>query len=283
VWDGEISPVPLALFRVGIALLVLVRTTDWLRPFLQLDHYAWVRGLEYLTSVDRIKEPALRSPLWWFPALGVNATHVLVYARTALAVLVLVGVRPRWTAALLGIVGYALMAADRYRYLHHLHLLWISCFLLALAPSDERFSITSWLVAKPRRAFVSRWSIQLLRFQLLCIYVAAGAAKLTPDWLDGRLLRTFASAGLLRGATWDWAVHQLGYAGLAKGACAIELAIPVLLVVRRTRMAGVVLGLAFHLLMDRVMMLSIFPAQMALYLMLFLPWREVRGTPARSS
>ncbi len=270
-WDGTASPLPLALFRVGIAVIVLVRTNDWLRPIVRLDHHGWVRGTEYLPSVEAVLQPALHAPLLPLPVFAAAVATVLVHARTALAVLLLLGIAPRVSAGLLGIAGYALMAADRFRYMHHLHLLWVSCLLLALAPSGERLSVVRFF----RRGAdaVPRWPLQILRLQLLVAYAGAGVAKVSIDWLSGGTLARYEESGLVGGDAWQ-VVSTLGHAPAAIGVAAFELGLVPLLAFRRTRLAAVAAALVFHALLHASMMLSVFTAIMSTYLALFLPWRE---------
>lgn len=277
LWDGEIHPWAYAIFRIGLAALVLARTTDVLRPLLDLAHHGWVRGLEYAPWAEAVEEPALHSPLvpGLFDARGALAS-ALVVARTVLAVLLLVGVRPRASALLLGVVGYALMAADRYRYFHHLHLLYITCLLLALAPSGERGSIERLVRRGADR--VAKWPLQVLRAQALVAYAASGGAKLAPAWLDGSVLARLEEAGLFAGPAWDLGVGWLGHPGMAVAIVAWELLLVPLLAWRRTRLPAIALGVALHLLIGAVTTVSTFGAVMLLYLAMFLPW-GVGATP----
>jgi vitamin K-dependent gamma-carboxylase-like protein len=277
-WEGTVSPWPLAVFRTGLALLILVRTTDLLRPWVDLDHHQWVHGLEYLPSIEAISPPALHSPLIpFFPPIGTAAATLLVWARTLLAVVLLLGIRPRLTAGLLGLAGAGLVCADRYRYLHHLYLLWVSCGWLAFAPSAERLSVER--LFRSGLARVPRWSLQLLRAQLLVAYAAAGLAKLRLSWLSGRTLVSMARAGLVGGPLWTRLLGVSGARPIALTIVVTELLLVPLLAWRRTRVAGVLVGLCLHAAMSSMMMLSTFGAQMALLLLLFLPWAETGARP----
>lgn len=275
-FEGDVSAWPLALFRVGLALLVLVRVTGvGAAVGLPLDHAAWERGIEYAPSSDRATPPALHAPLVPMPRLPDGILEVAALSRIALALLLLAGLWPRASALALAVVGWGLMAYDRHRYLHHLHLLWVSCAWLALAPSGARLS---W----HRRSIqptVPRWSLQLLRLQLLVVYAAAGVAKLRADWLSGETLRLVERVRLVHGALWGLARDMFGHGGVAVLACATELALVVLLAVRRTRRVGVALAVLFHVGLEASMTLSTFSALMLLYVALFLPWRQGVGAP----
>jgi hypothetical protein len=274
-WDGDVSAWPLALFRVGLALLVLARVSGAGAALgLPLDHDAWVRGLEYAPSSEPAVPPLLHAPLVPMPRLPDVVLELLAISRIVLAAFLLVGLWPRAAALALGLVGWGLMAYDRHRYLHHLHLLWVSCGWLALAPSDARLSLVRRLRGRPLESMVPRWSLQLLRLQLLVCYAGAGLAKLRADWLSGEGLRAAERSGLFHGPLWRLGRAELGHAGVAVTVCGVELALVALLAIRRTRLAGVVLAVAFHAALDASMTLSTFTAVMLLYVALFLPWRE---------
>jgi hypothetical protein len=274
--SGTIDPLPYAILRIAIATTVLLRTTDWLAPIADLDHHAWVDGIEDAPWSEVVLEPRLRAPL--VPGLDVLAggtpAGIAVVLRTALAAFLVTGLFPRATAALLATVGWSIMAADRFRYLHHLHLLWVACALLALAPSGDRLSL------RPRSATSSpRWPIQLVRLQALVIYGAAAIAKLRGDWLDGSTIAHLARAGLVDRRL----VEAVGAPAIAVAAVAVELALVPLLAIRRTRLAGISLALAFHAVTGATMLLSTFPWTMAVLLVAFAPWRETEGASAADS
>lgn len=98
--------------------------------------------------------------------------------------------------------------------------------------------------------------------------------KLDADFLSGRTLRAFEQLDLLGGARYAQALQLLGYAGLSRSIAAAELMLVLLLAVPRLRLAGVALGLALHFALADSMLVSTFSAQMALYLLLFLPFPE---------
>jgi hypothetical protein len=276
LWEGETRALPLALFRIGLAAIILVRTTPLARGWIELDHHAWTRGSEFSPGLEAVAAPRLHSPLLPLPELPDAWVDALVNARGALALLLLLGLRTRWVALALFVVGYGLMALDRYRYFHHMHLLWTSCLWLALARAPRLLSIEQ-LWSKGSDAITARWPLQLLRAQCLIVYAAAGIAKLRPSWLSGAALEAVAQARLVGGPLWDWSSELLGVRGVALGVAASELAIALLLALPRLRLFGIALALALHWALGASMVVSTFGVQMALYLLLFLPWSK----PAR--
>ncbi|HEY3237258.1 MAG TPA: HTTM domain-containing protein [Polyangiaceae bacterium] len=271
---GVVSPWPYALFRIGIAVSILVRTNDWLRPIFTLDHYAWVRGLEYDPQIEQVVSPALQSPLIPGLSIGPALAAFLVRARTSLAVVLLLGIKPRLTASILALIGAALVAADRYRYFHHLYLLWLSCAWLAITPSSERLSLERWVGRWPRAVSAPRWPLQILRQQCIIVYLASGVAKLNSDWLSGRTLSALEGLGLVRGALWHRGISLIGYSGAGTGIAVAECALGPLLAWRRTRFWALGAGALFHLAISATMSVSIFSLLMILYLATFLPFQE---------
>lgn len=267
-FDGEVSPMPYAIFRVGLALLVLVRTSDVLAPLVALDHHVWVHGLEHAPWSDPVLGPRLLVPL--VPGLAVAGAPavaaVLVVVRVLAAFAVLVGLGGRPMALALALSGWTLMAADRFQYLHHVQLLWLSCVMLALMPAGERLAP----FARTVRDRVPKWPLVVARYHLLVVYAAAGVAKLTGDWLSGRDVTALADAGLVSRDL----VASLGAQLVAVLSCAVELALVPLLAWPKTRVLGVAVGIAFHVATAATMMVSVFPGVMVLHLLLFLPWAE---------
>lgn len=276
---GTVDPRGYAALRVALALLVLARSNDALRPLVAMDHHAWVSGLEGAPWSDPVEAPSLDVSL--VPGLGLALTPwlaaTLVVLRTAGAITLLVGLFPRASSLLVGVSGYALMAADRFRYLHHLHLLWVTCMLLALAPSGGAWSLDR----RDRSSAAPRWPLCILRFHVLVIYAASGLAKLDAGWLDGTMLRELAAARLVD----PHLIAAVGAVPLAWSVALVELLLVPALAWPRTRPVGLVIGVVFHLATAQWMMVSTFPATMILLLGTFLPWPSVLrhgGLPSSS-
>jgi hypothetical protein len=274
-FEGDTRTTPFVAFRIGLSLLILLRTTNLADSWLALDHFRWTRGLEYLPAAEAVSEPRLFSPLLPLPMLSETWITALVHVRTGLAVALLVGLWPRLSALALFVIGYGLMALDRYRYFHHMHLLWTSCLWIALLPTVRSVSLSAcWSGSSQQRA--PRWALSLLRAQALIIYLAAGLAKLQPSWLSGAALDAAARAGLVGGALWETARDLLGIRGVASLLALSELSIVLLLSLRRARPWGIALGIALHVGLEESMLVSTFGAQMVLYLLMFLPWSNKR-------
>ena len=284
---GEVRSWIYLLLRSALALLLLIREADWLRPWVSLDHHSWVRGLDFAWSIRQ--EPYLVSPLVAGWVIGPGLSYWLVRVRTVLALALLLGVRPRSTALLLSVVSYLLLLADRYRYFHHLHVLYLSIAWLSLVPAaSQRGASARAQGLAEGRGFRPAWPLMLLRAGLIAIYWAAGSAKLNSQWWSGATLLELTRLHAITGPTWLLLQRVVSVPLAAKLVCLTELLLPLLLLQRATRRSAVLIGCAFHALLGACMALSTFGAQMALLLLAFwptvraaLPAQDLAISPAR--
>jgi hypothetical protein len=86
-------------------------------------------------------------------------------------------------------------------------------------------------------------------------------------------------ASTLGGATWTTLHHWLGYGGVAKLTCGMELALPALLALRATRRGAVIVAAAFHACISASMMVSTFGAEMLVLLLAFWPMERSAVIP----
>jgi hypothetical protein len=290
LFEGSVRRSIYSTLRIGTALIFLVRHADWLRSWVFLEHHRFVRGLMFLEP--SVAEPRLVSPIIQGLSLGDGTTRALVFARTLLSVFLLLGVRARLSAGLLGVVSYVLLLADRYRYYHHLHLLYVSLVFLALAPIGSSLSVENGvkrLLAKFRPgapapsssssfAAAPVWPLQLIRALVIGVYVAAGISKMNSSFIAGDALRELERFYVLKGPLWELIRDPVGYAWVARLSLLAEVSLAVGLMLRPTRRIAVVGGWAFHAGISSCMPVYSFGAQMALLLLAF--WPSV-DTPTR--
>jgi hypothetical protein len=295
LFEGTTRSFVYSSLRIGTAAIFLVRHSDWLRPWVFLEHHRFVRGLMFLEPSPL--EPRLISPILPGFSLGDGATRALVVARTVLSVLLLLGVRARLSAALLGFVSYLLLVADRYRYYHHLHLLYVSLLFLALAPIGSSLSLENGVrrllgllrgsgfkgtgTSAPRLvAETPAWPLQLIRALVIGVYVAAGVSKVDASWLNGDALRELERFWVLKGPFWEWVRDAVGHTTVARLALVTELALPLGLMLRPTRRLAILGGWAFHAGISASMPVYSFGIQMSLFLLAF--WPNIRTPGAQS-
>jgi hypothetical protein len=284
LFHGSVPAWIYASLRIGTAAIFLVRHADWLRHVVFLEHHRFVRGLLFFQSTP--EEPRLLSPVIPGLSLADGPNRVLVVTRTVLSVLLLLGVRARASAALLALVSFTLFFADRYRYYHHLHLIYLTVAWLSLAPIGAALSVerplARWFAALSGRGPLPRaerrlqmpcplWPLQLVRALTLSVYLAAGVSKLDAGYLAGDALRELERYYVLKGTFWSTTRDLLGYGGVAKLSCLAEFALPVGLIFQRSRRGAIAAGWVFHAAISASMPVYSFGAQMSLLLLAFWP------------
>ena len=145
-----------------------------------------------------------RTWLSWSPDLLVPVTGaVVLLAWLGSALALAVGVRPRLAAAMLAVLT-GLFVLDSRLYNQHLYLLGLVCLLIAVAD----LSADDWRPSSVRHtATVSEWPLFLLKLQASAVYGFGAIAKLSADFVTGRVLYTVLVgqpvAGLLGSLTTD--------------------------------------------------------------------------------
>lgn len=219
----------------------------------------------------------------------------------AAAVLFHVAGNPRageaWSRGLVGVAAVALLAKPRSRLAHATLAVAVLVTAWAEAPGLSNHFLLQGFVALAVLGGLATWPdgvCQLvcrvggpLRLLLLAFYAFAAFAKLNTDFFDPvescarfyleEAIGSWGLGGVTEG--WTSGAHR----SVAVVVAGIELAVAALLVVRRTRSAGVLVALAFHFLLalDRSHQFFDFSSVLACLFLLFLPEAAVRRATSR--
>jgi hypothetical protein len=266
---------PLVFVRIGLCLVLLFRQEDLLRGVIELEHHSWGPGPEFGShSLARVY-PSLSRPL--LPGLDALLPYSdrLCRLRLVLTCLLLVGVLPRLNALLLFLVSFSLFFADGFRYLHHLLILYVSVLIFALPHQEDKALAPPDGDATPAALPLA---LLTLRRHVQVVYFAAAIAKGADTWLSGATLRALHENAFASGAVMEAAVGSVGYQGLAWGAFLGELAVPLMLPFKRTRLLAVVIAFFLHGFIHATILVSTFGITMLVLLGAFLPtvaeWRR---------
>ena len=253
---APIDPSSLAVARAlfGVLLFVLALryvVHGWIDEyFYQPTHFFHYAGLGWVHP-------------WPWPGMYV---HVGLMAACAIAIAL--GYHHRVAAAAYGLLLAYAHACDVTAYLNHDYLVVLLCALLAVVPASACWSIDA---ARGRgAAVVPAWCLWLLRFQVGCVYVFGGVAKLKASWLvDGEPLATWLAARpdlpLVGGLVTEPVVAVVA----SWAAAAFDLTIVLWLSWRRTRAVAYAAVLAFHLATGLLFHLGMFPWVMSAMATLF--------------
>ncbi len=159
---------------------------------------------------------------------------------------------------------------DKTTYLNHYY--FISCvgFLMIFLPANAYFSVDAFRNQSKTFQMIPKWTIDSLKLMLGLVYLYAGLAKLNSDWLFKAMpLKIWLPSkydlpffGELMQQQW------LHYAFSWSGAI-YDLAIPFLLLYRRTRWFAFALVVIFHILTRVLFPIGMFPYIMIVCTLIF--------------
>jgi hypothetical protein len=249
--DPELRPLGVA--RLAFGLVFLLRTT----PLLAVFEPAFLRGSNgWLGWPDGG---------WHVPVAGLALPHaivgMLVVLRTFAALGLMLGFETRVCGLVAGVAGYLVLAQDAFGYFHHLHMLYLGAILFAVVDADAAFAV------KLRVARARRSSLGLMRAFVASIYVWAALGKLASEWGTGMALATFRDSGALDKVAWLLTPGRC--AAIEISVIALELAIGLGLLWRRTRTAALVMAFAMHLTFEYVAHVDSIGWQMCALLLVF--------------
>jgi hypothetical protein len=263
---GSVDARPLAIARIGVGLAALLKALIF---------------VPVLTTV--LAPGALVATDWpWLPRPSLAVLPILLVTWCTAAVLLTIGWRSRWAAATLSaLVGY-LLALDQQLYSHHLYLLALLTFLLALSDPGAIWSLDA--SRGQARATVPAWPARLIRVQLSIVYIFGALSKVNVYWLSGALLASELRRGGLIVLPEPLASFP-AVACLAIAAVVVELYLAVALWSPRLHRPALLLGVAMHVgftvLIPPADQLLVFSVEcLALYpLAVGLPRRRVSDAP----
>lgn len=259
----QVSGASLALFRIGVGLVMVLEAYSLWRP----NHGSISSGRSQLETYFTGADITFHFPFplfSWVPLLPPTWIYILVSLVALGGLLVALGLFYRIAIVTLCLAWGSLFVAEStrtywqsYYYIETLVLLF-----LVWMPANRMFSIDAWWARKRGKtvaATIPFWPIFLLRAQLVIAYFYAGVAKINKDWLlDAAPVRwfltepgvlgpyeRFLSAGqmqVLQGIVQsEGLAFLLSYTGLF-----FDLTVGFLFLFRRTRILALVLMLGFH-------------------------------------
>jgi hypothetical protein len=260
------SAASLALFRISVALVLLLSSSVWTAPrWAGLPRALFVapEGLRWFAAHVPI-DPTLAAALRGLLVLG--------------ALLGLVGLYTRAAFALVTVAGFYVLALPQLSgsVIHDMHLLWFAA-LLAASPSGDAWSVDAWRAGRrfaapegPRYA----WPLDVACLLFAAIYFFPGFWKLATSGVDW-----FWSDNLRNQMYWKW--FQNGWLPLVRidrwptlcrlaalGVVLFELGFVLLVLRRRLRPLAALFGVAFHLLSELFLRIPFF-GLWGLYLVFF--------------
>jgi hypothetical protein len=255
------SLAPLAVFRIIVGFCVSFSTIrfiglgwveeQYIAPKIHFHYYGfeWVKGVEY------------------FGEFGLFALFTILLIS---AVCVMLGAWYRVASVIMFLVFTYIELLDVTYYLNHYYFVSIIAGMMTLLPAHRLCSVDCWRNPSLRREQVPAWIIDILKVQIAIVYVYAGLAKITTDWLFHALPLSI----------WLPAHDQLPFVGhyfreqwlsYVFSWCGMffDCTVPFFLLWRRTRVFAYVAVVVFHSITGWMFQIGVFPLVMSLCVLLF--------------
>ncbi|RFN60194.1 HTTM domain-containing protein [Marixanthomonas ophiurae] len=247
---------PLAVFRVFFGVMMFV-------SIIRFWANGWIEKL-YITPKFHFSYYGFE----WVQPLG-DFTYVLFAVCALSALLVAVGFKYRIAIIAFFLSFTYIELMDKTTYLNHYYFISCVSFLMIFLPANSYFSFDAKNLKKAS-FYVPNWTIDSIKLMLAVVYLYAGLAKLNSDWLLKAMpLKIWLPSkydipflGNLMQQEW---VH---YAFSWSGAL-YDLAIPFLLVYRRTRWFAFIVVIIFHVLTRVLFPIGMFPYIMIVSALIF--------------
>lgn len=248
---------PLAVFRIFFGLMML---GSLIRFYL----YGWIDKLyiqpKFFFSYEGFE---------WVKPIG-NYTYLIFIISALACVGITLGYKYRLAIITFFLSFTYIELMDKTTYLNHYYFISLMSFLMIFLPANAYFSVDAAKNKRLRSQQIPQWTADSVKLLLGIVYFYAGLAKLNSDWLiDAMPLKIwlpskydFPVIGEVFQQTW---VH---YAFSWSGAI-YDLAIPFLLLYRKTRILAFLAVIGFHLITGWIFPIGMFPYIMIVSTLIF--------------
>lgn len=237
----------LVLFRVVFGFLITIEAfgailTGWVRRTLVETPFTFnFIGFDFL---QHLQGPGM---YYFFGIMGIFGIFVML------------GYKYRFSMFAYALMWSAVYLMQKSSYNNHYYLMMLLCWIMAFLPANRWFSVDAKLNPAIKSAAMPRWILLVLILQVWIVYTFASVAKLYPDWLDASMAALLMES---RADYWligdflqlNWVHWCIAYVGIL-----FDLLIVPLMLWRRTRMAGFIISVFFHLFNSIVFQIGIFP------------------------
>lgn len=254
----------LIFFRLVFGLLIFLESagaifTGWVkRVFIDPEFTFTFIGFEWLTPL---------------PGYGMYFYYALM---AMFGLMVMVGLFYRFALTSFTILWTATYLMQKTSYNNHYYLLILFCLIMLILPAHRWYSVDAKRNPEIKSLTCPRWCYYFIILQLGIVYTYAAIAKIYPDWLAGMPIRLwfgmkadFPLIGDL--LQQNWFIMAVAYGGIL-----FDLFIIPFMLWKKTRLAGLIISIFFHLFNSIVFQIGIFPYLMLAALVFFFDPETVR-------
>lgn len=238
---------PLALFRIIFGLLMavsIIRFTinGWIEKlYIEPQYFFSYHGFEWV-------KPAGEWTYLIFALCGLSALCVMAGYKYRAAIITF----------FLSFTYIELM--DKTTYLNHYYFISVLSFLMIFLPAHAYFSVDAYKNSEWSAERIPSWSIDSIKLLLGIVWLYAGLAKLNSEWLVHAMpLSIWLPAKYSIPFLGDLLQKEWIHYAFSWGGALYDLAIPFLLLIKRTRWFAFVLVVIFHALTRVLFPIGMFP------------------------
>ena len=248
---------PLAAFRILFGLMMFLSIVrfwsyGWIdKLYIQPKFFFSYYGFEFVKPVGEFT-------YLLFALCGLSAIGVALGYRYRLSIITF----------FLSFTYIELM--DKTTYLNHYYFISLLSFLMIFLPAAAYFSLDAR--RSPEKAFqrVPAWSIDAVKLMLAIVYFYAGLAKLNSDWLmEAMPLKIWLPSKYDVPLLGELMHKEWMHFGFSWAGALYDLAIPFLLLYRKTRIPAFLAVLVFHVLTRILFPIGMFPYIMIVSALIF--------------
>lgn len=248
---------PLAAFRIFFGLMML-------GSIIRFWSYGWIDKLyiqpKYFFSYYGFE---------WVKPLG-SYTYLLFAICGISALMIAIGYKYRLAIITFFLSFTYIELMDKTTYLNHYYFISLVSFIMIWLPAHSYFSFDAGHDEKLRNQYIPKWCIDSIKLMLGIVYFYAGLAKLNSDWLIHAMpLRIWLPSNYDLWILGDllqikWVIYLFSWCGAL-----YDLAIPFLLINKRTRLVAFALVVIFHVLTRVLFPIGMFPYIMIVSALIF--------------
>ena len=250
--ENTIEAAPLAVFRILFGLLMFA-------AIIRFWYNDWIEAL-YIN-------PKFHFHYYGFDFIQVpgQLTYGLFVLSAISALFVAFGLKYRLSIALFFLSFTYIELMDKTTYLNHYYFVSVVSFIMIWLPANNYFSIDALRDKSIRKQQIPRWTVDIIKLFLAIVYIYAGCAKITADWMfDAKPLSIWLPTKFSVPFIGEY-LHQswTHYAFSWMGAI-YDLTIVFFLLFQRTRVFAFAAVVVFHVLTSVMFPIGMFP-----YIMIF--------------
>ncbi|MCR8666305.1 HTTM domain-containing protein [Aestuariibaculum sp. M13] len=255
--QSKTDAAPLAVFRILFGIMMLF-------SIIRFWANGWIEKL-YITPKFHFSYYGFE----WVKPLG-DYTYLLFVICGLAALFIALGLKYRIAIIVFFLSFTYIELMDKTTYLNHYYFISLLSFLMIFLPANAYFSVDN-LLRKTSYKAIPKWCVDSVKLFLGIVYFYAGLAKINSDWLframplkiwlPSKYDLPFIGENLMQQ---EWFHYAMSWCGML-----YDLAIPFLLLYKRTRWFAFALVVFFHVFTRVLFPIGMFPFIMIVSTLIF--------------